>query len=116
MSDPAPMKTQLITALAFSLSLIAPHSTFGAPANVFGFGHYSCARWLAEPEVKAVGSNWVLGLWSGMNLKAADGTTGHSTDWQGIVGEVEKVCRREPSLTLIAATMQAYDVLKAKGR
>lgn len=41
---------------------------------------------------------------------------GHSTDALGILGEVEKLCRENPSLGLAEATVRVFETLRQEGR
>jgi hypothetical protein len=72
--------------------------------------------WVSGPQPSSCGSFlqaggehdqawrlWILGFWSGMNWEAANrqkGTTGSSTDRDGIVLSVKKHCQDDPALSV----------------
>lgn len=99
--------------LLASIALAASGPTQGS-ANVWG-GDQSCATWLSNQTERAAGNWWVWGFWSGLNAQVA-GNVGHSTDANGIIGEVKLYCDTAPSTTLISATNQVYKRFKAAGR
>lgn len=86
-----------------------------APAywHVWGVGHNSCAKAFSSYEQFATFA-WIMGFFTGRD----DGKrqTGRSTDGDGIVGEVKKLCADEPSTPLIAATIRVYDRMRQQGR
>ena len=108
-------RTLAVTVLAGAFALTpgakAAASPGGAEVDVFGIGQASCASWLQSPESKISGSHWVMGAWSGLN-SANGATVGHQTDGAGIVGEVEKFCRDNPSTLLYSATADTYAKLR----
>lgn len=56
---------------------------------------------------------WVLGFWSGLN--AADGAiVGSDTDTNGVMAEVEKKCREEPSLSVMNGVYMTYDEMRKR--
>ena len=59
--------------------------------------------------------SWVLGFWSGQNFEGR-ALVGRNTDSNGIVGEVEKVCRSQPSMLFISAVRSTYMDMKKAGR
>ena len=104
------MKKTLLSGIA-ALFLVtgtahAPAEESKVPVLVFGFGRGSCASWSKDQMQE--GDVWILGFWSGMNA-AYTATTGENTDGPGILGEVRKVCRGKPSLSLSEAILQVYD-------
>lgn len=66
----------------------------------------------ANPAQAAYRKNWIYGFFSGANFFGKQSNVGHTTDAEGIVGEVLKLCREQPSLALNVATIQAYSRLK----
>ena len=100
---------------------LAAHAQPVAPVNdkpkqvvVFGVGHYSCERaW--ETEFKFSAFSWVMGYFSGRNV--GDQTkVGGTTDGDGVVAEVRKVCDAKPSLTLATATERVFVSLSRQKR
>lgn len=82
-----------------------------------GAGIYSCGSWLSTPARVQEGEVWIMGYWSGLNRANPQGrTVGRSTDADGLIGEVRKVCEEQPSMKLIDAATQAYVKLQAVGR
>jgi hypothetical protein len=108
--------------LAFVLLAAAPLQKSGAaevPVNVLMFGgNYSCTTWLTQ-DFEA-GKVWIWGYWTGRNIGAAvngvGGVVGHTTDQNGIIGEVQLVCQNEPSLTLTGAVSKVYKRFLDEGR
>ena len=78
-------------------------------ANVYGIGGNSCASWLSSNRNETEGDIWVLGYWSGRNdANAANHKVGATTGADGIIGEVKKVCKDKPSLTLFHAVGRVW--------
>jgi hypothetical protein len=77
---------------------------------VFGFGTHSCATWVSQPADEIEGRAWILAFWSGMNAMGGnDGRlVGHSTDVEGIIGEVRKYCGERPSAQLWSAVVVVH--------
>ena len=72
-------------------------------------GTQSCAAWLATPASETEGRWWIAGFWSGRNMQnGAYGRVGSSTDSEGIIGEIKRVCQSEPTLLLINAAGRVY--------
>lgn len=76
----------------------------------------SCATAL-QPEGKFDQSLrwWALGYWSGQNA-ANHALTGLNTDPNGIIGEIEKLCRDQPSMLFISAVGKVYVDMKKQRR
>lgn len=93
-----------------------------SPVMITGLGSESCATWLLTPNSRALGSIWVLGYWAGRNVAIGvsgaqtPSDVGHATDQNGLIGEVERVCRREPSTLLAYAATTAFSDFQLKGR
>jgi hypothetical protein len=58
---------------------------------------------------------WALGFWSGQNT-ARLAMVGHTTDANGIIGEIEKLCRNEPAMPYVSAVGSTYITMKKAGR
>ena len=87
---------------------------FWFPASA---GGTSCATWLSHKDQEIAGGQWVLGLWTGLNVNnPRNGMVGRSTDGAGIVAEVKLACQQAPSETLIATTLKTYHRLETEGR
>jgi len=76
---------------------------------------------MTSPETRIVGEWLIVSLWSGINLGNAKpgtykGFVGWTTDKEGIFGEVELVCRAEPSTPLASATVRVYRRFEAESR
>ncbi len=61
-----------------------------------------------------------MGFWTGRSTEAAaDGRyagIGTTTDIQGLLGEIELLCRREPSEILFGAVNRTYVRMRNAGR
>lgn len=106
---------------AACLSASAAHSLPDDQALVFGAGATkSCAWWFTSPATEAEGFAWVVGFWSGLNFGQsnpdAPADVGKSTDGWGIVGEVKKLCRENPSSTPLAEALKVYRTLRDQNR
>ena len=109
--------------LAFVLLAAAPLQKSGAaevPVNVLMFGgNYSCTTWLTQNF--EAGKAWIWGYWTGRNIEGVflgggPVVVGHTTDQNGIIGEVQLVCQNEPSLTLTSAVSKVYKRFLDEGR
>jgi len=79
------------------------------PTQIFGTGLFSCATWDANPPYVAGMNAWILGYWSGLNSNnVGNHRVGKSTDANGILAEVHRVCSDRPSLSLFLATREIY--------
>jgi len=86
----------------------APQNDQGRSVWTIG-GTQSCAAWLATPESEAEGIWWIAGFWSGRNMQnGPNGRVGSSSDSEGIIGEIKRVCQAEPSLLLINVAGRVY--------
>jgi len=86
----------------------APQNDSGRAIFTIG-GTQSCAAWLATPASETEGQWWIVGFWSGRNMQnGSNGRVGSSTDSEGIIGEIRRVCQVEPSLLLINAAGRVY--------
>lgn len=93
--------------LMFSAAL----STDAAAQNVqgYGIGLRSCATWMASESSQRAGENWILGAWTGMNLKnPKSNIVGVNSDGNGILGEVRNYCVQKPSAMLLEAVNVTY--------
>lgn len=72
-------------------------------------GTQSCGAWLATPDSETEGRWWLAGFWTGRNMQnGSNGRVGSSTDSEGVIGEIKRVCQAQPSLLLITAAGQVY--------
>jgi len=77
--------------------------------NVYGIGGNSCVSWLSSHGKETEGDIWVLGYWSGRNdANTANHKVGATTGADGIIGEVKKVCKDNPSLALFHAVGRVW--------
>jgi hypothetical protein len=80
-----------------------------------GAGEMTCATAFL-PANRAAAENWIAGFWAAWDMSQIKVATpvAQSADLNGIVGEVDKVCRDEPSTKLIWATISARKAVKAR--
>lgn len=91
------------------------HGGVGTIVNVRGAGLLTCATAFL-PQNRVPTENWIAGYWAAWDMaeiNVADPVAA-SSDLNGIVGEVEKVCRDEPSTGLLAAVLMARKAVKAR--
>lgn len=104
----------MIPLLAFALAGAAPtHPRVGAIINPRGAGLLTCATAFL-PQNRVATENWIAGYWAAWDMaqiKVAK-PLAPGSDLNGIVGEVEKVCREQPSTTLLLATLTARNAVK----
>jgi hypothetical protein len=83
--------------------------------NVRGNGVLTCATaFLAEN--RAGTANWIAGYWAAWDMSQINAASplAPGSDLNGIAGEVEKICREEPSSTVLLATLKARSEVKAR--
>ena len=107
-------RAALFTGLAMLAS--GPALAQSSAMQVYGPGTSSCATYLQDRSLRINADGWILGMWTGMNRSAEDHGVGHTSDPRGIVGEIGRVCRGQPSVSLFETTKQVYDKMKADGR
>lgn len=93
----------------------SPQSRAGLTVNVRGVGNMTCVTAFL-PENQAITESWIAGYWAAWDMSqinAADPIASDS-DLNGLVGEVEKVCRDQPSSSLLFATMNARNAVKER--
>jgi hypothetical protein len=87
----------------------------GTVVQARGAGVFTCATaFLSENRVAT--ENWIAGYWAAWDMaqiNVAEPVAANS-DLNGIVGEVEKVCRAEPSTTLLFAVLSARKAVKER--
>lgn len=99
--------------------LLAAGTAIGAALNAataepvliqfFGIGSRSCAHWQSTPSRQIAGSNWIFGYWTGTNVASlSNSPVGESTDGEGLLAEVKKVCDAQPSMRLMDAVSAVY--------
>jgi hypothetical protein len=102
------MRHVLLAAALLGIPVPATQSDSGRPIWTIG-GTQSCAAWLATPASETEGRWWLAGFWTGRNMQnGSNGQVGSSTDSEGIIGEVRRVCEAEPSLQLVTAAGHVY--------
>jgi len=85
-----------------------PINPSGTVVKARGNGNMSCDTAFL-PENRAGTENWIAGNWAAWDMariKVAEPVAA-SADLHGIVGEVEAICRAEPSSALLFAVMEA---------
>ncbi len=75
--------------------------------GVIGPGIETCQR-VMKPQLMGRVSDYVWGVWSGMNMAGNTPAVGHSTDKHGIVKEVILVCSSAPKLPLALAILAVH--------
>jgi hypothetical protein len=105
--------------LPIGMSSAAGGATGDRLLLAYGVGAQSCATWLSTSARREVGIQWVFGFWSARNvegyMRKEHGDVGASTDNLGIIGEIEKKCREQPSTTLMMVTGTAYSFFQGAG-
>jgi hypothetical protein len=94
-------RTTILISLALVLALAPP-----AEIAAFGRGASECSAALKPAQYEASFA-WVMGYFTGLNT-AARAKTGQATNGDGIMAEVQLLCRREPNLLLIDAAERVY--------
>ncbi len=84
--------------------------------QIYGPGTASCATYLQDRTLRINADGWILGFWTGNNNAGDPHTVGHSTDSRGIVGEVARICRTQPSVSLFETEKQVFQQMKGEGR
>ena len=95
----------------------SPHAGTGAVVKARGVGVLTCATAFL-PENRYATENWIAGYWAAWDMariNVAD-PLAPNADLNGIVGEVEKVCREEPSTGLVLATLSARKAVQDRSR
>lgn len=113
------MKVWLVAALAWGISGVAAAQNAREEDGLFWIwgGQNSCATWLSSDEARAFGNEWIAGYWSGLNAhNDRNHMVGRNTDFQGIIGEIELLCRAEPSERISRVTGRVYVRLEDEGR
>lgn len=89
----------------------------GPNFGLFGIGHFSCAKWLSRADYEMAGENWIAGYWSGLNLfNEKNKLIGMHSDWEGIIGEIKKLCLSQPSSLLATAAGNVYHQFQESGK
>jgi hypothetical protein len=96
-------------------------AAFPAQYYAFGVGQNSCAHWTTARGEEVQTAVWIMGFWSGLNFatgawQKADAKTGGTTDADGIIEEVRKVCKEQPSLGIGSAVFQVYVQFQSAGK
>jgi hypothetical protein len=107
--------SKVISAAALGLGLVC-NAYAQEPADrwvdIWGFGggfQNSCATWLSSDRSRALGNEWIAGYWTGQNAEnESNHMVGRTSDFAGIVGEIELICRAEPSSLLASAVGRVY--------
>jgi hypothetical protein len=104
------MKHLLLGAVMLAIPFLSPPPPNDSNRSIWTIGGTeSCAAWLATPASETEGRWWIAGFWSGRNMQnGPNGRVGSSSDSEGIIGEIKRVCQAEPSLLLISAAGRVY--------
>jgi hypothetical protein len=107
---------------ALIVALMLPSLAWAQDATIYAYGdgNGSCASWLANRTSERIGSEWILGYWTGRNVSAdvadGNGMVGSTTDTLGIIAEVKLVCEAEPSKSLLNAADEVYRRMQSDRR
>jgi hypothetical protein len=107
-----------ITALSLTLCGVAgaqDDTVDNRQVYYLGIAHRSCAFWLESVANQNAGNHWIGGFWTGLNVYSLQ-DVGHTIDPEGVFGEIEKVCRENPSMHIITATRRIYEKMEAQHR
>lgn len=89
-----------------------PRDDANHPHDVQAWGYAltaSCSDWLKSPETQAAGNEWVLGFWTGQNVRnVRDHEVGRTTDGEGILNEVKTQCAATPDERLASVAGRVY--------
>jgi hypothetical protein len=96
-------------------------ATAGAQDNhdvmTFGMGSMSCDYWQSDGDRRREGEAWLLGYWSGLNrLNLANGAVGGEAGGQGVINQVQTICRDHGDQRLEQAVYAAYVALQSAHR
>lgn len=88
------------------------------PAVVMGGGvEITCQTWLATPQNRQLGDQWILGYWSGQNFRNAENrSVGATRDKQGILAIIHWACVTTPDELLINVVNETYARFDEEGR
>lgn len=97
------------------LVVSAADPAIGRVVNPRGPGSLTCATAFL-PEHRAATANWIAGFWTAWDMSQITKSEplAGSSDLNGIVGEVEKICREQPSTSLLFATLDARQAVRAR--
>lgn len=109
-----PRENKKMKNLIVLILLLATATAANSTSKVFGVGNESCATSFQSQYLYQTKA-WIMGFWSARNVDA-DASVGSTTDLNGIVGEVEIICKKHPSKALLIAVMHVYDVMKLDSR
>lgn len=96
----------IMTALLVAAQVSPPRA--GVVVQARGAGKFSCATaFLLENHIAT--ENWIAGFWTAWDMARVNEAdpAAASADLDGIVGEVKKVCRDQPSATILSAALLA---------
>ena len=117
------MKNQIRVVVLAALFILGD-SKIALPMSAFwalGVGRNSCGHWMNSPGEEGQTQIWIMGFWSGLNLannviKNEAGSVGNTTDADGIIEEVRKVCTEQPSTGIANAIYQVYEQFLSTGK
>ena len=103
----------ILAAIIFATAL--PDPAIGRVVKARGAGTMTCATAFL-PDNRRATENWIAGFWASWDMSQIDEAEplAANSDLNGIVGEVEKVCRDKPSVGLLYATLEARSTVKAR--
>ena len=106
------LKPALIAALLCAAA--APAMATDVSVSMSGIGRMNCAHWQSTPQLRAEGTVWIHGFWTGLNYVAAASEQSQADiDAASIISEVDKTCAKRPSQLLASAVWATFvDLVK----
>lgn len=106
--------------MPFLASILFAAATSAQPVKTVqarGAGNLTCAT-AFTPEYYTMTENWIAGFWAAWDMSQINRSPplASGSDLNGIVGEVQKICRDKPSLALLLATLEARSAVKTRER
>jgi hypothetical protein len=93
----------------------APAAAAEVAVSMTGIGRMSCAHWQSSQQLRAEGTAWIHGFWTGLNYVAAASEQSQADiDAASIVSEVDKTCAKRPSQVLASAVFATFVALVKK--
>jgi hypothetical protein len=105
----------LFASLLIAAAAPPSHPRIGTVIQARGAGTLTCATAFL-PQNRIATENWIAGFWAAWDMSqinVADPLAPNS-DLNGVAGEVERVCREEPSTGLLEAVLLARKAVKAR--
>jgi hypothetical protein len=96
-------------AMAILLALESQDASAQSAYHSVGIGNRSCAFWLSDPRRENEGIAYLYGVWTALNMvNPRNGFVGSTTDNEGKIAEVKRVCLGKPSMAFVEAIAEVY--------